>query len=44
MTNRDKCDFSYMRHTGKWTLVANWLTLNECLEMIEDIPVFQSFG
>jgi len=37
---KDKFEISYMRHTGKWFLVACDLTLNECLEMIEDTPTF----
>lgn len=31
-------DISYLRHTGKWFEIAYDLTLNECLEMIEDTP------
>ena len=43
-TNRDKFDISYMRHTGKWFLIASCLTLNECLEMIEDTPTLHPIG
>ena len=35
---KDKFDISYMRHTGKWFLIACDLTLNECLDMIENTP------
>ena len=42
--NKDKFDFSYMRHTGNWVLIAYDLTLNECLEMIEDTPTFHPIG
>jgi hypothetical protein len=41
---KDKYEFSYMRHTGQWSLVAQDLTLDECLEMIEDTPTFHPFG
>ena len=37
-------NFSYMRHTGQWSLVACSLTLADCLEMIRDIPTFQPNG
>ncbi|GBE27985.1 hypothetical protein BMS3Bbin03_01920 [bacterium BMS3Bbin03] len=43
-TGKDKFDFSYMRHTGQWSLVASDLTLNECLEMIENTPTFHPIG
>ncbi len=36
----DSFEISYMRHTEKWSLIACDLTLNECLEMIEDTPTF----
>lgn len=35
---------SYMRHTGKWFFIASDLTLNECLEMIEDTPTLHPIG
>lgn len=44
ITRKDKFDFSYMRHTGQWFLVTYDLTLNECLEMIQDNPNFQPVG
>jgi hypothetical protein len=44
ITKRDNFDISYMRHTGKWVLVAADLTLNECLEMIEGVPTFHPVG
>ena len=37
---KDSFEISYMHHTEKWHLVARDLTLNKCLEMIEDIPTF----
>ena len=40
----DNFHFSYMRHTGKWSLVTTSLSLNECLEMIESNPNFQPLG
>jgi hypothetical protein len=36
----DNFNFSYFRYTGKWFSVANNLSLNDCLEMIEDNPNF----
>jgi len=44
MTNKDKFDISYMRHTGKWNLISSDLSLDECLEMIEDTPTFHPIG
>ena len=44
ITNKDKFDISYMRHTGKWFPIASDLTLNECLEMIEDTPTLHPIG
>lgn len=43
-TKRDKYEFSYMRHTGQWFLVTYDLSLDECLEMIEDTPTFHPIG
>jgi hypothetical protein len=43
MTKKDICNISYMRHTGKWLLIACDLTLNACLEMIEDTPTLHPF-
>jgi len=37
-------DFSYMRHTGKWHLVAIDLTLEDCLDMMLKNPNFQPIG
>jgi len=42
--NRYKFDISYMRHTGRWFSIASGLTLNECLEMIEDTPTLHPIG
>lgn len=36
----DSFKIFYMRHTEKWFIIARDLTLNECLEMIEDTPTF----
>jgi len=44
ITNKDKFDISYMRHTGKWFPIASGLTFNEFLEMIEDIPTLHPIG
>ena len=44
ITKKDKFDISYMRHTGKWNLIACDLSLTECLEMIEDTPTFHPVG
>ncbi|MCH7535585.1 MAG: hypothetical protein IH948_07555 [Bacteroidetes bacterium] len=38
---KDKFNFSYFRHTGRWSLVATDLTLNDCLEMMQGNPNFQ---
>ena len=43
-TKIDRFDFSYMRHTGRWVLVAHDLTLSDCLEMMHENPVFQPSG
>ena len=40
----DNFNFSYFRHTEKWFPVANNLTLNDCLEMIESNPNFHPIG
>ncbi len=42
--NTDKFEISYMRHTGKWFSIVSGLTLNECLEMIEDTPTLHPDG
>ena len=44
ITNKDKFDISYMRHTGKWFSIAFGLTLNECLKMIENTPTLHPIG
>ena len=41
---KDRFDISYKRHTGKWFLIASDLTLDECLEMIEDTPTLHPIG
>ncbi|MFH1160744.1 MAG: hypothetical protein V1733_07335 [bacterium] len=41
---RDKFNLSYFRHTEQWFLVATDLTLQDCLEMMQDNPVFQPIG
>lgn len=43
-TGKNQFDFSYFRHTGKWHLVAESLTLDECKDMILSNPVFQPIG
>lgn len=40
----DNFKFSYFRYTGKWFPVANNLTLNDCLEMIENNLTFHPIG
>jgi hypothetical protein len=37
----DNFSFAYYRHTGQWHVVADFLTLNECREMILSNPLFQ---
>lgn len=37
----DRYKFSYFRHTEQWLLVATDMTLQDCLELMQDIPVFQ---
>jgi hypothetical protein len=32
---------SFMRHTGKWTILYDRLSLKECLDAIKDDPWFQ---
>jgi len=44
MANKDNFDISYMRHTGKWSSIAFGLTLNECLEMIENTSTLHPAG
>jgi hypothetical protein len=40
-TGKDRYNFSYLRHTGKWFLVTTDLTLKECIEMMQANPNFQ---
>lgn len=44
ITGKNKFDISYMRHTGKWFLIACDLDLNDCLEMIEGSPTLHPVG
>jgi hypothetical protein len=37
---KDRFHLSYMRHTGKWWQVYPDLSLDECLDTIEDDPLF----
>jgi len=41
---KDSFNFSYFRHTGQWFLVATTMSLNDCLEMMQDNPNFQPVG
>lgn len=41
---KNKFDISYMRHTGKWCLIAPDLTLKDCLDMISGIPTLHPKG
>jgi hypothetical protein len=43
-TAKDQFEFSYLRHTGKWNLLADGLALDECREMILSSPIFQPIG
>ncbi len=43
-TGKDCFDFSYFRHTGQWWLIAENVTLQECLKMIIENPNFQPIG
>ena len=36
----DQFNLSYMRHTGQWWELFSGLSLNECIETIEDMPHF----
>jgi hypothetical protein len=36
-----KFNLSFMRHTGKWVVLHQRLSLGECLEAIKDDPWFQ---
>jgi hypothetical protein len=35
-----RCNLSYMRHTGQWWEIFRELSLNECIEAINDMPHF----
>ena len=37
-----KFNLSFMRHTGKWVVLYESLSLDECLEAIKDDPWFQA--
>lgn len=39
--DKDRFDFSYFRHTGKWEFIEADLNLEDCKEMIEKNPMFQ---
>ncbi|NQV01519.1 MAG: hypothetical protein HQ542_02655 [Bacteroidia bacterium] len=41
---RDKFKLSYFRHTEQWFQVATDLTLQDCLDMMREIPTFQPIG
>jgi len=43
-TGKDSFNFSYFRHTWQWFLVANDLTLKDCIEMMQDNPNFHPAG
>lgn len=36
----DRFNLSYMRHTGQWFEVFQGLSLQECMEEIQDNPIF----
>jgi len=36
----NKFALSYMRHTGKWLEIFSRLSLDECLELVRDDPLF----
>ncbi len=40
---QDRYHLSYMRFTGKWWLVYQNLSLDECLNIIKDDPVFMTW-
>jgi len=41
---KDCYQFSYFRHTGKWWLVEENLTLEKCFEMMRENSNFQPIG
>jgi len=41
---KESFNFSYFRHTKRWFLVADNLTLKDCIEMMQDNPNFQPVG
>jgi hypothetical protein len=38
---KDCFDFAYLRHTNQWWPIASELSLQQCLEMIQETPTFQ---
>ena len=38
--DRDRFNLAYMRHTGKWVEIGFDLSLEECLDEIENGPHF----
>jgi hypothetical protein len=38
----DKFSLSFLRHTGKWVVLYDRLSLDECLDAIKDDPWFQA--
>ncbi len=38
----DRFSLSFMRHTGKWVVLYERLSLDECLDAIKDDPWFQA--
>jgi len=41
---RDTFHLSYFRHTEQWFQVATYLSLQDCLTMMRDIPTLQPIG
>jgi hypothetical protein len=41
---KDCYSFSYFRHTGQWSLVTTGLSLQDCLDLMQDNPNFQPIG
>jgi len=37
----ERFNLSFMRHTGKWLEIHHNLSLNECLESLQNDPIFQ---
>jgi hypothetical protein len=36
----NSCGLSYMRHTGKWHLICSGETIEYCLDLVENDPIF----